>query len=244
MEIAELLGKIGLTEKEASVYLAVLELGTATGYAIARKANIKRPTAYLILEGLERKRLIHQVPHSSKILFTAESPEVLLRDITKKAELTKQGLPYLLALFNAKKEKPQVQLFQGKEGVKQAYDKIAEARSIRMFGTSVNALKIYPEAFKDFTHYIVDKHLEVKDILTDPVSEAAYIKIFKNYPGYKIRFMKKGTEVNSDFALFGDTVLLFSYRPEIFAVMITSKDMAQMFEIIFDLAWEAATPLN
>jgi sugar-specific transcriptional regulator TrmB len=242
MEIQELLQKIGLTEREASVYLAVLELGSATGYSIARKSNTKRPTAYMVLETLEQKRLIHRAVHSGKTLFTAESPEILLRDINKKAELTKRGLPQLLALFNAKKEKPQVEMFQGRDGIKEAIDKVIRAGSVRLYGTSGQGLTLYPEAVKDFTKAVAARQLTVKDILADPIAEVKYIKMFKDQPNYEIRLMKPGTKIQNDFALFGDTILMFQYRPEMFAVMITSKDMANMFTSLYDLAWDAAKP--
>lgn len=243
MEIQDILMKIGLTEKEASIYLAVLELGSATGYAIARKSGMKRPTTYTVLENLEQQRLIHRVVHSGKTLFTAESPEMLLRDINKKAELAKRGLPQLLALFNANKEKPQVQMFQGKDGIKEAIEKVINAKSVRLYGTSGEGLSLYPEAVKDFTRAVLSRDLTVKDILADPIAEAKYIKSFRDKPNYEIRLMKPGPRIQNDFALFNDTILLFSYRPEAFALMITSRDMASMFESLYDLAWDAARPL-
>ena len=56
MEIQDVLKSIGLDDKEARVYMALLELGTATVHPIANKAEIKRPTTYLILEQLLKKR--------------------------------------------------------------------------------------------------------------------------------------------------------------------------------------------
>lgn len=44
MNIAPILQSIGLTEKEAKVYAAILELGTATILKISQKAELKRPT--------------------------------------------------------------------------------------------------------------------------------------------------------------------------------------------------------
>ena len=241
MEIANLLQEIGLTEKEASVYLAVLELGTATGYAVAHKANIKRPTTYQLLETLEQKWLVHRTPHGTKTLFTAESPEVLLRDINKKAELAKLGIPYLLALFNTNKTKPQIQLFQGKEGIKSAIEKVMRADSVRLYGSSSEGLSVYPEAVREFTKAVMAKKITVKDILANPVTEAKYITMFKGLPNYEIRLMKPGARIQNDFALFNDTLVLFSYRPEAFALIITSRGMADMFKSLYDLAWDSAT---
>lgn len=243
MEIQEILHKVGLTEKETEVYLAVLELGNATGYAIAKKANIKRPTAYMVLEALEQKRLIHRVLIKSKALFTAESPEVLLRDLTKKTELAKRGLPYLLALFNAKKEKPQIQLFQGKENIKEAIDKIPFSGMIRSMGHYQEVLAFYPEIAEPFINAVRGGQVIVRDLLTDPKIDANNIKIYKDLLGYQMRMMHPPKNINSDFALFGNSVLLFSYHPEMFALLITSEDIAGMFEAMFDQAWQTARPV-
>ena len=43
---------IGLSEKEARVYLAALEIGRATADQLAKHAKIVRPTTYVQLQSL------------------------------------------------------------------------------------------------------------------------------------------------------------------------------------------------
>ena len=52
------LEKIGLTEKEAAVYLALLKLGPTTALKIARETGIKRPTVYTTLDALKGRGLV------------------------------------------------------------------------------------------------------------------------------------------------------------------------------------------
>jgi hypothetical protein len=52
-----LLISLGLSSKESSLYLALLELGTADVADIARKAGVKRSTAYLLLDGIHEALL-------------------------------------------------------------------------------------------------------------------------------------------------------------------------------------------
>ena len=52
--ITETLINLGLNEKQAKVYLALLQLGQAGVTAVAEKAGTKRPTTYLILEELRQ----------------------------------------------------------------------------------------------------------------------------------------------------------------------------------------------
>lgn len=65
MEIADVLQKIGLQQKESAVYLALLELGTADVSGIAKKAGIKRPTCYLVLDDLKNRGLVSGKPSRS-----------------------------------------------------------------------------------------------------------------------------------------------------------------------------------
>ena len=124
MDLNEILTNIGLDQKETATYMAVLELGTASVYSIAKKAELKRPTVYRILDQLKQKGLVSIIPRIKKQLFTAESPENIIRELQRKTEVMKRYLPEFLALQNTKKEKPQVQLFEGKEAVRQIYQKI------------------------------------------------------------------------------------------------------------------------
>ena len=46
------------------------------------------------------------------------------------------------ALYNARKEKPGVQLFEGVEGIKVIYQKILEAKEVLFFGTAKEIAKL------------------------------------------------------------------------------------------------------
>lgn len=243
MENIEILQKIGLNEKEASVYLALLELGTATVHPIATKAGIKRPTTYLILDQLQQKGIVSIIPRAKKALYTAESPEKLASDLRKKEELLKFSMPNLLALYNVKKEKPQVQLFEGKEGVRQVYNKIFETDSVWFFGTSSEVLKINPDAWYDFLKKAKEKQFKVRDFLKHTPEDEAYAQSVKNDKSfglnYQIRFLPPGFDFSNDNAIFGNHIVFFSFRPQVFAVMITSQDIVHSMRVLHELAWRS-----
>lgn len=241
METTEVLAKIGLNEKQANVYLALLELGTASVQTVAQKADIKRPTAYLVLDELEQKGLVSVIPQK-KALYTAESPERLISDLSRKQELLKSYLPSLLAFYNAKKEKPRVQLFSGKEGVKQVYDKIYESTEVWFFGTIQGPEEIYPEGLYTFLKKVKEKNLKVRDILVHREPELKYAREVERPPSYETRIAPKGMELFADNAIFGDSVVFFSFHPQIFATVISSKEVAQSLRTIFDMAWQSARP--
>jgi sugar-specific transcriptional regulator TrmB len=242
MEITEVLNKIGLNEKEASVYLALLELGTASVQSIAQKATLKRPTTYLILDELQAKELVSVMPQSKKALFTAESPEHLINELSKRQELLKRFLPDLLALHNAKKEKPKVQLFYGKEGIGKVYDILFESPEVWFFATISDAFSIFPEMPKELMAKVRARKIKVREILTQTEQDIKYAKTIPVDEQYQIRVIPASMRFMTDNAIFGDHVVFFSYHPQIFAVMITSREVSQSLKTLYELAWQSALP--
>ena len=58
IDVLNSLQTIGLPDKEASVYAALLATKKGTALTVAQAAGIKRPTAYLVLELLKQKKLV------------------------------------------------------------------------------------------------------------------------------------------------------------------------------------------
>ncbi len=116
------LKKLNLTEKEARVYIALLELGPSTPYKIAKRSRLKRPTAYVIAEELVEKGLIIQMTGEKQKMYIARSPESYIEDVESRVKEAKRIVPELNALQRKQSEKPNVLYFEGVEGMKQAYD--------------------------------------------------------------------------------------------------------------------------
>lgn len=72
------LRKIGLSEKEARVYLILLELGNIPVQEIAKKVSLSRPTVYRILDNLQGKGLITKEKKKKVRYVSANSPDELL----------------------------------------------------------------------------------------------------------------------------------------------------------------------
>lgn len=123
--LEKLLERLGLSQKEARVYLALLELGKDTVQNIGKKAKVARPTTYVILEKLLDLGLVSVADENKKTLFVAESPkelEKLLKQQEQDFEYRRQELndqlDQLLAIYNASGSKPIVRYFEGPEGLK------------------------------------------------------------------------------------------------------------------------------
>lgn len=237
MQKEDLFKKAGMNAKEASVYSALLELGTSSASSIASKAGIKRPTAYLVLDELKRKGLVSIYPKSGKKLFNAESPEYLLRDLKNKQELFTRYLPGLLADFSKKRTKSAVQLFLGEEGLRKVYDKVFSSDKILFFGNTSETLKIFPESADILRNNVEQKNIIVKDILSGSESDRKFTKTMAPYKNYSFKFCSK--PFPNDNAIFGDSVVFFSFHPEISALMITDREVSQAMRILHEIVWES-----
>ena len=116
-----LLEQFGLSDKESALYLALLELGQADVAKIAKKANVKRPTAYVILDTLKEKGFVSPQDGSSR-QYRAEDPrKILAYEKTKVSQLEK-FLPGMLGLASKSEHKPGTRFFSGKDGIKAVYE--------------------------------------------------------------------------------------------------------------------------
>lgn len=242
MEIPEILEKIGLNQKEAMVYMALLEVGTSSVEGIAKKAGTKRPTTYLILDELQKKGLATLIPRAKKILYMPEPPDKILTDLNRKQELVKRFLPNLLALYNAPKNKPHVLLFEGKEGVREVYDKILLAKEVKFFATIKDFITFYPDYIPRLVQKTLNKEMKIRELLTQNTEDIAYAKSIKHTENYEHRFTPIGQNFQTDNVLFDGNIVFFSYEPYIFAVMIQSKVIYQSLHTLFELAWQNAMP--
>ncbi|HLC84714.1 MAG TPA: helix-turn-helix domain-containing protein, partial [Candidatus Nanoarchaeia archaeon] len=78
VSINQALSAFGLSEKEQRIYLAALELGSATAGRITEKADINRSTVYDLLRMLIEKGICSTVIKGGKKFFEIVPPRGLV----------------------------------------------------------------------------------------------------------------------------------------------------------------------
>ncbi len=243
-QLLQALTNIGLSEKEAAVYLALLSLESSTAYRIAEKCNVKKPTVYVILEDLRAKGLVLKVPHPKKALFSARSLEEYLFEHEQKIRATHTLLP----LFSNLRQSPttNVFFFSGLKGMQDAlahkFAEMQEKTYISFYcsleNTSREVRELYDawdkKAIAHDTHFKVlrarkkDRGTEEDDAhLTKEERAHISVKYIENalYPG-NISF-----EVGTDFIRITDAHSLF-------ATIIDDPHTALAMRQIFTIIWE------
>jgi len=114
---------------------------------------------------------------------------------------------------------------------------------VRPFAFS-DLLKIFRELLSrdKLKEIIKSKDIHVRDLLThDPKDlDFGFAAIGRNYEG---RVVPKEFDLYIDGAVYGDQVAILSLK-RAFAVIIESKEVADTFRSLFELAWKMSTPLE
>lgn len=146
MDVRIQLQKLGFSEKEVRVYLAMLALGSAVASDIAKKAGIKRSTTYVILDALAERGLVSVIDRRNIKLYTAAPAEQLvqhLQNMAKRyggmADAAKDLLPALKASRLEQTPEPKIRFFEGSDGIKSVYeDTLASLEEIRVHASFQN----------------------------------------------------------------------------------------------------------
>lgn len=242
MVIPEALKTVGLSEKEAAVYMAALELGQANVASIAKKAGVKRPTTYLVLESLRNRGLINTTTKGRRILYGAEQPSKLSGMIAEKQRALTTILPYLEGIAARDGKKPVMRFYEGREGILRIYDEVFASKEIRFWGSiETMAQSGYGDLPERFSKIANARKTKTFDLLTDTPADRAYAKKVIR-PGYEVRFFPKDLSITVDSALFENKLELSAFEPEPHGFIIESDAIVRSFRSLWELAWRGATP--
>lgn len=122
MSEINILQRLGLDEKEAAIYMALLHLGPSSVSSISKETGLHRPTIYKFLPSLVKRGLITLVPKNRREVYAAENPHKLKGVIDSLAEEFKNALPDLEETYNSKGKKPVIKYLVGKEQIKFIYE--------------------------------------------------------------------------------------------------------------------------
>lgn len=238
----ENLQKIGLTEKEAKVYLANLELGAAKIPEIAEKSKIKRTTVYVVVDSLIQKGLVSIYQSKRTKKFVAENPQRLVSILKEKQNYLRRIVPQLDALVKNQEEgRPEIRFYHGKEGCLSILAQtLKKPNSEVLYIGSVDELyKIITEEYDD-RYYIpsrMNKNIKFKALL---FKDKGALKLKSSERDYfrEIKFLPDNYFFTSSMFIFQNKVAMISSAKELIGIVIQSVDLAQMEKQKFKLLWD------
>ena len=135
----KLLQNLGLTEREAEIYLILLDLGSTTTGQVIKKSGLHKATVYSILQRLIDQGLVSYVIKDGIRYFEAADPDTFLNVLREREENLLEILPELKKKKELAKQKQEAYVLEGLKGVKAARDrslKLNKGEEILVLGAS------------------------------------------------------------------------------------------------------------
>lgn len=238
MELEKALEQYGLSEKQAKVYLASLELGTASVLKIAQKSGLKRPTVYLIIEELLKENLIVKVPQERKIYYKAVNPSQLVKQVEERKRVLESISGRLQMLYQQDSKEPKVRYYEGKDKLYKIYEEIFNSKEIWGIFNAEKYYHIFNEEDDRHFYRILNR---AGGVLYDMFEDS---KIAKKMANLKFKrglreskFLPKGFKVDVDILVYGDKVAMFALE-SLAVVVIEDRAIAESQRQLIKFMWQ------
>ena len=242
METEETLKEIGLEDEEIKVYLAMLEIGSSLASRIAEKTKINRSHVYQLLERLISKGFVSYVIKENRKYFSAVNPEKIIEIVKEREQKLKNILPNLLQLTTLTKEKPIVEVLEGKEGIKTILNDILRVKKDWLgFGSSGKGpeiLSFYAEHWEKEREKL---KIPMRAILDNSESGIKRGNELSKRKYTEIRYMLEEYSSPSSTWIYGDRITFIIWSKEHpFGIRIKSKEVTDNYKKHFEVLWKNA----
>lgn len=244
MKSVEALKAVGLTDKEARVYVALLQLGRASSYAVSTRSGLKKPTTYVILDELVEKGFARKIPRAKKKMYVPANPEEVFGIAEEKLQVARKALPELKSLTK-ESGKVNTLYFEGLEGVRQAmWYRMEDQKEQEVVGFYAANLNTSNEGYALISEWLAElqkrnttltgitpKHETIRQFFEGDENRTAPLDL-KFLP-----FDEYSSKVSMEAVL--DFVRILDLNEDTMqAVIIENRYVADMLRQIFDLVWK------
>lgn len=244
LEFSGTLEKLGLDDREAAVYISLLENGPQLPQHIARSTGLKRTTLYELFPDLIKTGAIVEIQQGKRRLFQATPPESLLRKYEQNYREIKQNIAELTDVYRMQGLKPKIEVYEGFDGLKKLYLRTLEIK--KTIGCYVQVTKYNEQMLnwltKEYVPMRVKRNIDVRAILPAEIESEYHMahdkeqmRVTRTVPWNKFPFKIEGM-------IQGDRMYFANYEKgkPLVGIIIESRQIATTQAAIFDLAWEGA----
>ncbi len=235
------LKKIGLNEKEARAYIAILELGEASMSELVNKSHLKRSTLYEMVESLRERGLISLSKRKKRLVYIAENPKKLLEHLEEEKHTIEEIMPELLTITNTLLKKPKIRFYEGAIGIKEVYKDIL-CHPIEKIQAWAPENIIYELDKKFFDEYYTPRLREQKmiiELIATDLPEFRRHKAENTVPTRKMKLVdSQQFPFSVEITLYGrDRLAILSYQDQL-GLIIESEQITKTLKSIFKLQWQ------
>ncbi len=239
MNIVEMLEEIGMSKKEAGVYLALLKGGAMGAPEIAALGKMHRPNVYDVLKRLEQRSLVSSATINGKIFYRAASLESLRDFWEEKLKLVRE-MTRELEKYKPEEKECDVSVFTGVKALRFVEMDVIETlkkEGGELVAVGVDERKFFDEdnvAMKWFFERMKESQLKEKIIVCEgdeylpaPAETTAYGMLPKKY-----------FDSSASFFAYGSKVAIVLFSEELHVVAIKSRKVANAYRKKFELLWK------
>lgn len=235
------LKQTGLSNKEAKVYLANLELGSASISHIAKRAGLKRPTVYLVMIELIKKGFIVKILKGKRTFYRTENPEKLVTDLRSKLVKLEKAAPALKSLFQNPPQKAKVRFYEGRKEIFKVYWEAATTSKSRMISCfsykNFSRLSRSQELMKKLIKAVQKNKAKLDDLVEDSEQAREYAKMKTRLNLGKTKFLPKSFAIKTDNFVYDNKVVMISFS-SMTATVIENKDIAETQRNFLKFMWK------
>jgi HTH-type transcriptional regulator, sugar sensing transcriptional regulator len=238
----EYLLELGFTEKEAKLYLVLLEIGMQPASVLAKKTGFPKATIHFLCDNLVKKGYLRRSQKGRTQYFYAEPGDLEQakeKELKSGQEALEKIIPLLKECKNPYTSPPKVTFFEGVDGCKKAYLTVLDSKTdVLEFAAHDDLTKMGGKFMNDFIDERSKRKLHLDAICPENETHKKYKKKNKKHCRRTCMFPKKKGEFFSSIDVFDDKVLLLNLYQDAFAILIQNKEFADTMKTIYRLAWE------
>lgn len=249
-DIIQKLTQAGLSDKEARVYVSMLQLGPTGAGEISRYASVSRATTYLALASLGEQGLASSYDDGKQAVFSAETPrrlaEIAERDVRtqeKRHADISSFVPELDALFRDS-SKPVVRFYEGEQGLRNLREWIARQRAARYDSFIRLNRQLQDVARHDEERRLETIHPDTSHRIIYVPDKDATVPSFSPERARKLQIRFAGNipfDFDGEIGILDGSAYLASVTPHVHICVIESAGLARLLLTQFELAWHAAS---
>ena len=238
------LQEIGLSDKEASIYLELLRAGNSSASEIAKNTKIKRPTVYTVLDSLSKKGLVSETTEGTKTKHQAEPPERLEVFVERQKALfderthvLKDVIPELKNIQRDSEDKPVIRYYEGKEGVISSLERLFDSESKSKPEKEIYF--IYPKDRIDEVWSTEDKKKYMAKRTRQKLNPRTIYTWTKSsltpeVDSRRLKIDQKKYPLKADIAIYEDKVKIHTLTNKLSGIFIENRDFADTLKSVIN----------
>ncbi|QQG45186.1 MAG: hypothetical protein HYW89_04280 [Candidatus Sungiibacteriota bacterium] len=228
-----LLQPLGLDKKTEALYRALLSLADAPAGHIARRAGIKRTSAYHILENLISMGLVSSYQERGVRRFVAEHPTKLKTFFERQAILAERLIPELEKELRRLPTTPHIRFFEGQDAVRSMTEEALRSKEklIQSIGSTKKLLELIGGKY-GFGERRRERGIFLNSLrFPDDEKSDSGIKLHEN------RILPESFNFPGYVFIFGNSVGIIPFEKPVRGMLITDRPYATMMKSIFITLW-------